>query len=60
MQQLTRQLKAIDTDHKQLASVFGALQQGPDELAAALLARIRFGESYTDIADTLQPTQQAP
>jgi hypothetical protein len=57
MQQLSRELRAVDRDHKQLMQIFSALQQAPDELAASLLARIRLGETFSDIVESLQPTQ---
>lgn len=49
MQQLAQQLKNIDEDHKLLVELFDILRSGPDDVVAAALARIRFGENVADI-----------
>ncbi|KAK3053161.1 hypothetical protein LTR09_005787 [Extremus antarcticus] len=53
MQQLAQQLKDVDDNCALLSGFFDVLQTIPDELAFALLARIRIGESTEDIMKSL-------
>jgi hypothetical protein len=58
MQQLSQQLRDIDEARREIALVFTALEKGPDDVAASLLARIRFGEHISDIAESLPRAPQ--
>lgn len=53
MQLLAQQLKDVDDNCALLSGFFDVLQTVPEELAVALLTRIRMGESTEDIMKSL-------
>lgn len=60
MQQMAQQLRSVNEDHQTLMELFEVLRSGRDDIAAAVLVRIRIGEPAAVILRELRAMQMVP